>query len=127
MGLFLGLLFVLSQKVLDGLFKQFVRSTLLVNRKNLELFKQLTINRCRESFSFGHDFLYIPKKSHASKKSFDVVCICIYRYISKVILSKPYAMTTRPTNRALEDTRNREVMGGCVWPGDVFGRFCFRP
>ena len=39
LGLFLALLAVLFQKVPDGLFKEFVRGTLLVDSKDLELFE----------------------------------------------------------------------------------------
>jgi len=55
--LFLGLLVVFFQKVSDGLFKEFVGGTLFVNGKDLESFKQLTIQRCCKSFSFSHGVL----------------------------------------------------------------------
>ncbi len=53
------LFFVLFQNVTDGLVKQLVRRTLLVNGENLELFEQLTVNGCCKSLSFSHGFLYI--------------------------------------------------------------------
>jgi len=52
------LLFVLSQKVTDGLVKEFVGRTLLVNGQNLEPFQQLTVDGCSESLSCSHDLSY---------------------------------------------------------------------
>jgi hypothetical protein len=53
-----SLFFVLFQKVTDGIVKQLIRRTLLVNGEDLEPFEQLTVNGCCKSFSFGHGFLY---------------------------------------------------------------------